>query len=164
MSVYCLLHRVANPHYHHVHIGCLLRCFTLTTDPAFARLADEFMSDYPNPALAAKHAYLAPGTYTATDYDAGGRLVSARRVTVAEAMSVRVKQGRRMGGVIRLLTTTGPWSGSWLAEQHGKVYVLGSCDVLPYDPDRAITLSAGWSTPVAALPTTAASWAHGPAR
>ena len=143
VSVYCLLHRVPNVHYHHVHIGCLLQYYTLTTDPAFARLADEFMSDYPNSALAGKDAHLAPGIYTATEYDAGGRLVSARRVTVAAAMSVRVTQRRRVGGVIRLLTTTGPSSGSWLAERPGKVYVLGSCDVLPYDPERAVTLSAG---------------------
>lgn len=142
ISNYCLLHRIPNKKYHQVHISCLLRLYTLTGEPGFARFADVFIHDYPPPSVDATVRVM-PGTYTAKRFDADQRQRAARTVTVTTPTLAHCVQRMRVCGAIRLLTTDGPWAGYWLREQPSHVVLLGKVAGVSYDPDRRITLRAG---------------------
>lgn len=141
-SVYCLLHRIANTHYHEVHIDCLLQYYTLTGDPRFARMADLFRHDYWDPNVQGQ-VRIAPGTYTAAYFDANQRQRASKTVKITSAITVTCVKRQRVAGTVRLLTTTGPFAGYWLREQPYHVYFLGKLIPVGYDPARRITLLGG---------------------
>jgi len=144
ISCYCLAHRSTNANYHRMHVGQLLELFKLTGSTVFARAADRFQSDYPNPEVAGA-IQVEPGRYVALRFNADDRVSARRTVTIRRAtrLGVRLRQRHRGRSEIDLLVAGGRLNGWWLAESPGRVYLRGFAAQVGYDPARKLTLSRG---------------------
>lgn len=144
ISRYCLAHGGANPFYHGLHVGQLLKLYTMTGATGFARLADRFEDDYPKPRVRGT-IRITPGTYAALRFDAAGRVVERHTVAVRRTVSARVTRRQRQPGRAPAFfqIASGPWSGFWLAERPGRVYLPGVIVRHRYNPDRTLRLEAG---------------------
>jgi hypothetical protein len=145
LSLYCHAHRVvANPFYHHFHVGQLLVLYRMTGSLRFARYADLFSADYPRP-IERSSLVVRPGRYEAVQYASSGAVLARRTVTAKSLVRTQTNRRQRMvrGGDIQLRIAAGPWAGWWLPELPGKVYAETVAAVRGYDPVRSVRLLAG---------------------
>jgi hypothetical protein len=143
LSHYCLAHRIVNPLYHDIHVHQLLGLYSMTGANAFARDADLWEADYPYPATAGT-LRVTPGRYTVVRFGSSGSRTGRRTVTVARALTCAAGGRERFrGGGVYIHATSGPFSGSWIEEAPGHVYLRGAVVPLDYDPARPLTLAAG---------------------
>jgi hypothetical protein len=145
LSYYCLAHHdPANDNYHQIHVHEFLTLYRITGKLAFARLADAFERDYPEPAISGA-VRVTPGTYQAMRFDPTGALVARRPVQVAHTLRFAVKSRARIRheSGYWFAATSGPFAGWLLREQPGRVYRLGVLPFLGYLPSRTVTLPGG---------------------
>ena len=156
MSFYRFSRTVTFARYHETHIHLFLTLYTLTGMTGLARLADEFVRDYPKPEISGSITVI-PGIYTGLRFDSSGRVVGRR--TWRTITSARLTVTRRERIYHRpgywFLVASGPWTGYYLREQAGNVYLPGVLPLLRYDPPRTLVLPGGMRTRRA--PTTPAA-------
>jgi hypothetical protein len=146
ISRYCLAHRAESANYHHIHVGQLLELYQMTGALVFARAADAFESDYPDPAVAGS-LHVEPGTYTALTFGADDRVVGRRTVRFRRAVDLSTARRQRHKGrpAIDLRVSDGPLAGWWLPEMPDRVYLEGMAARVGYKPARALVVDAGES-------------------
>jgi hypothetical protein len=127
-------------------VGQLLELQRMTGAVAFARYADLFSADYPQPGLSGTMT-IEPGRYAAVQFDVSGGVSARRTLTVRRALTTRVTRRTRMvrGGDLHLRLSGGPAGGWWLAERPGRVYADGAVTLRAYDPSRSVALLGGRS-------------------
>jgi hypothetical protein len=127
-----------------MHVGQLLQLYKMTGFTAFARAADQFQSDYPNPAVTGA-LQVEPGTYTAMRFDAADGVIARRTITVRRATSwgVRLRQRHHGRSAIDLCVAGSSYDGWWLAERPGRVFLRGFAAPLSYEPTRRLAIAAG---------------------
>jgi len=144
ISVYCLAHRGTNPFYHGLHVGELLKHYSMTGAVPFVRLADRFEDDYPRPKLTGR-VRIEPGTYALLRFDAEGRVLARRSLSVARTVFVKATRRQRQRGLdgayFRL--ASGDVAGFWVLERPGRVYRPGAIVRHRYDPPVRLRLAAG---------------------
>lgn len=153
-SRYCLKHSVVSPAYHLHHWFQLMQLYTLTGTTEFARLADTFAADYPDPRLSGTARFLA-GRHTAYRFDASGRVIGTRTVAFASQSQAPVSTRRKVTGQsgIWLLVSAGAFAGHWVRESPTAVFLMGihasqrhpaiSGGPAEYLPARRLTVAAG---------------------
>lgn len=141
ISLYCLEHRWVNARYHRLHAKQLLVLYRMTGAVGFARAADAFEDDYPDPRVAGRLRIL-PGAYTVLRFDAADRVVASRRILMGRTltMAVRLRQRHRGRGVF-LRMSAGPAPGYWIAERPDRVCIPGVVVRHSYDPSRSVRLA-----------------------
>ena len=143
MSHYCLAHLIVNPLYHNIHVHQLLTLHSMTGADVFAHDADLWEADYPYPATAGT-LRVAPGKYTVVRFGSSGAQAGNRTVTVAQTLTCHAGARQRFRGRgIFIRATSGPFSGYWIEEAPGHVYLTGAVVPLDYDPARPLMLAAG---------------------
>jgi hypothetical protein len=144
ISYYSYSRRTAWPSYHQIHINQLLTLYTLTGMTTFARLADTFVRDYPDP-LVNGRVRVRPGTYTGLRFDSVSRIIGARTSRVTKAIYLPVTRRERIHyrSGYWYTTTSGPWRGYFLRELAGRLYMPGVVVPTTYDPPRTLVLPAG---------------------
>jgi hypothetical protein len=145
ISYYCLAHHVQSPSYHRVHIGQMLKLYTMTGDLFFARTADALYADFPDNTFSGT-AYLSAGVHTGYQFNAAGTITSTRTVTLAEASiaTTGIRQTILNQHGVWLKMTDGPFATFWLLESYPDAYRRGIYPQrLTYSPLRTATLDPG---------------------
>ena len=147
-SRYCVTHLVPSATYHLVHIGQMLKLYTVTGDVQFGRDADLLNADYPYPYLNGTVRF-SGGTHTGYKFNASGAVAGSKTATLSRASSAPfgARQRIRNRGGLWYLITAGIWAGYWIQEVPTKSYAQGALAwVLAYNPVRTVTFSAGTYT------------------
>jgi hypothetical protein len=141
-SAYCLAHRQDGGYYHQTHIGQFLYMYRITEDVTFARMADLYHYDFPEPRVSSRVAFAA-GRHTGYRFDANGRVTATRAVTLPRASSapldLRTKVLRQTGMWLHI--TAGTFTGYHIRESKA-AYAIGEYARLRYLPGRSATVLA----------------------
>jgi hypothetical protein len=143
ISCYCLEHRSTNANYHGMHIGQLLQLYHMTGALVFARAADEFMDDYPRPAVRGR-LQVERGTYQAVRVTSDGAVIGRRAVTARRKVTWGTSSRKRLWprSPVFVRANSGPAAGWWLPERAGRVFLLGIAAEQSYAPPRRLTVAA----------------------
>ncbi|WDZ85202.1 D-glucuronyl C5-epimerase family protein [Micromonospora cathayae] len=129
--------------YHPLHVTLLLKLYSSTGAPVFARYADLLRDDYPPPAVAGTVRF-APGTHVGYRFDPAGRVVEQRSVVLSRISSAAADQRIRVyGRGIHYRMTNGVFAGYLVAEAYGERELLGVTARHDYTPSRLLTVQAG---------------------
>jgi hypothetical protein len=141
ISLYCLTFPVRSPGYHFIDTHLLYELYTITDDPYFAQMGDDFASDYPESASGT--GYLTAGHHTGYLL-VNGTIQGAKTVTFSHAADVHVEGRMRVhGDGIFLHVVGGALAGYWVRESPGSAYIRGFVQRTAYVPPRQLTFSAG---------------------
>jgi hypothetical protein len=144
ISRYCMNHAVYSERYHLVHIAQLLDLHTITGNATWARLADRFLADYPDPAVSGI-AVLSSGRHTGYRFDARGRVIDRRTISLPRQSTAHASSRRTIAGV----------EGTWLAIRDGvlagyvvreipeRSYLRGIVYRIAWEPARTLVLGDG---------------------
>ena len=139
-SHYCVTHQVEGGKYHTYHMIENLYACAMTRDPVFARQADVFYGDYPP--LSSGTVYFAPGGYTGYRFDANGRILGRKALSLTRASSApdsdRGKVRNQPGFWYQV--SAGSLAGLEVQEYAGHAYQRGRYAELAYPIDRAGTV------------------------
>lgn len=135
---------VTSPKYHFTHVNQFKTLYRLTGNTAFIRFADAFLRDYPKPEVDGS-IRVAPGTYTGVQFGLSGRVVGTRTRRAATTITLPVTRRERLYNQpgYWFTTTEGPWTGYYLREQSGRVFLPGVLPVITYDPPRTLVFPVG---------------------
>jgi hypothetical protein len=144
VSRYCMAHAVRSPKYHIVHIGQLLDLYMLTGDATWARLADTFIADYPDPSVSGI-AVLAAGRHTGYRFDAAGRVVARRTITLPRQSTAHAAARTSVAGIggVWLAITDGALAGYQVKEVPDRTFLRDIVYRIAWEPARTLVLSAG---------------------
>lgn len=144
ISNYCITHRVTSTSYHRVHVGQLYQLFTFTGDASFARIADEFLEDYPT-AQAGGRAYIGAGDHAGLSLTGSGGRMSSVRLTAAKAEAAscdsRAKLAGRDGVFLRI--TSGTLRGYWVKELPKRSFIRLYVEAYKFSQPRLLRFTQG---------------------
>jgi len=144
ISSYCLSHPwsvVAT--YHQIHIAQLATLYAMSHAPVLARLSEQYLDDYPTPAVRGTVRFTA-GRYTAYRFSWGGKVLARKTLTLARPSTAPADQRTRVqghGGVWYRITK-GSLQGFYLQERPGAAVMAGSSLTSEWSPARPGTLPA----------------------
>jgi hypothetical protein len=141
---YCLTHGTLSIFYHRVVLNQQLKLYTLTGNVAFARNADQLLSDYPDPSISGTVRF-APGVHTGYKFNGSGVVVAAKTAALTRWSSAPFAARKRIiNRAIYYQITAGIWAGYWIPEVATKSYAPGFLpNPADYVPARIVTFAAG---------------------
>jgi len=142
ISLYGLTYPVRDPHYHVLDTKLLYELYTITGDPYFARMADNFATDY---SLSGKGTtFLAAGRHTGYQFGPGGQVLGSITVHLRHPSAGFASSRTRILGETGywLYITDGAFAGYWVQENPASAYIRGIVQKYTYDPPRQLTFSA----------------------
>lgn len=143
ISRYCLQHVVLSDRYHLTVTGQLGTMFAYTGSPDWARFADTFREDYPDPKVAGT-VDLAKGSVTGYKFDSTGRVTASRTVTLTRASTAPADSRQRVrGSGIHYRITAGSLAGYLVPEKYPSARMRGLYAGSNYPVSRTATLPAG---------------------
>ncbi|GAB1693954.1 hypothetical protein KRM28CT15_57570 [Krasilnikovia sp. M28-CT-15] len=145
-SQYSLSAPDTSEHYHAVHISQLTHLHALTSNPAFARMAELLLADFPAPRQATSVRFRAgrhPGVLFRSVGD--GRVVGKHIVRVSRSAVVPADQRRRIAGQPGYWyhLTAGPLRDYWVQEAVPVRVATKPVSAVPYFGSRTVVLGAG---------------------
>jgi hypothetical protein len=144
ISHYCLEHpAVRSGKYHLIHITQLLQLYAMTGDPGFARAADEFRDDYPDP-HGGDSVRLDAGHLTGYTFDQAGHVTGSRSISLPQAIVVSADSRSRIPGRgVYDHLTSGRLAGYWVADGEGGATMRGILVPHAYTPARRVGIPVG---------------------
>jgi len=144
VSAYSLGARRLLSHYHVGVMRQMSQLHTISGDPRFIHLVNDFDDDYPPPVVTGVVRVL-PGNHTLCRFSDGGACLTSRTIHPRVEQLCHVNRRKRIHGQsgIWLSVTSGSLKGYYVREVMDHVYVRGAVDTLIYDPSVRVTLKAG---------------------
>lgn len=147
ISHYCFEHpAVRSGKYHLIHTSQLLQLYAMTGDPWFARAADEFRDDYPDP-HAGDSVRLDRGSVTGYTFDQAGHVTGSRSISSARSTVVPADSRSRIPGRgVYDHISSGRLAGYWVADGEGGATMRGILVPHDYAAARRVGIPAGTVT------------------
>jgi hypothetical protein len=143
ISRYCLQHVVLSDRYHLTVTGQLTTMFRYTGVSDWARYSDTFRDDYPTPTVRGT-VDLAKGKVTGYRFDASGKLLASKSVTLSRQSSAPAGSRQRIRGRgIHYQVTAGSLAGYWVPERYPIARLRGLYAGTDYHLTRTATFPAG---------------------
>lgn len=129
----CLAHSADAAAYHTTHIGQHIQLYAITGDTVFARIAEQFYTDFPPHGISG-NVIFAAGVHLGYRFDAAGRIVATKRISLSRqssAPAVNRLRVRRQTGIWYPIGA-GSRTGYHVPEIRQRSYLLGTRALMAY--------------------------------